>query len=581
MQKFDTNFTNLLEVEVNKPDLQEFQNDYQEVVDMLKKAKTYEDTRKAILRYFEVDDSLSTQFGLISIHHTIDTRDKKYEEYSDMMDNIIPQLGVISQVADKLILNSPFRKEIEEEFNPLWLKKLELSQKTFSPSIVPLLQKENALTNEYSKILGSALIEYNGQQYSLSQMQKFTTSKSRRERRQSSKLTLEWWRTHDSQIGKLFDNLVKVRTKIAKKLGYENFVQLAYDRLGRTGWGPKDVEEYRQQVIDNIVPISSKIIKAQIDRLGYGENTKYYDYAIFYKSGNPLPKGDKDKLVKQAQKLYKLLNSECSKYFNFMVTHNCFDLDAKPGKVGGGYEAPLPALHTPFIFSNFNGTSGDVDVLTHEFGHSLQTFLGSSITVPALRSPGYEVCEMHSMSMEFLAHPHIDLFFGNKADKYRYYHIASALVFIPYGTMVDHFQHIVYEHPEMTHKQRKEEWKKLEQIYRPSMDFSSSSFLRNGGHWMRQRHIIESPFYYIDYTIAQIVSLEFLIESYEELKTNEKADKTFEKYLKLCRLGGTLDYKDLLSASNIKDPMVKPNQKEVAEKVVEILDTFNPAELDK
>ena len=113
------------------------------------------------------------------------------------------------------------------------------------------------------------------------------------------------------------------------------------------------------------------------------------------------------------------------------------------------------------------------------------------------------------------------------------------------------------------------------------INYDKAPFLKNGGQWMRQHHIVTSPFYYIDYTIAQIVSLEFLCESYNELKTSEKAEKTFEKYLKLSKLGGTMDYKELLEASNIKDPMVKPNQKDVASEVVKILDTFNPSELDK
>lgn len=581
MQKFDTKFEDLLKIEVDEPNFEEFKNDYLKVIDEFKKAKSAEETLQAIRDSFALDDALSTQYSLISVHHTIDTRDEKYNKWNDMFDEIIPQISEYGNKINELILNSPYRKEIVEAFGELFIKKLQVQLKTFSPKVIPLLQEENKLTSEYTKLISSALIEYKGQKLSLPQMGKYCSSKSRSERRKANKLVLKWWKDHDTEVGKIFDKLVKTRTKIATKLGYKNFIQLAYDRLGRTGWNEEDVKQYREQVVTNIVPLANKILEQQKERLGYGDDTQYYDYKIFYKSGNPQPKGDKDKLVSQARKLYKQLNSECSKYFNFLIDHNCVDLEAKPGKAGGGYETYLPCLKTPFIFSNFNGTSGDVDVLTHEFGHALQAFLSADIEVPMLRSPGYEVCEMHSMSMEFLAHPKMELFFGNKADKYRYYHIASALTFIPYGTLVDHFQHEVYENPKMTHKQRKMKWAELEKIYNPLINYDKAPFLKNGGQWMRQHHIVTSPFYYIDYTIAQIVSLEFLCESYNELKTSEKAEKTFEKYLKLSKLGGTMDYKELLEASNIKDPMVKPNQKDVASEVVKILDTFNPSELDK
>lgn len=585
MQKFDPNFEDFLKVEPNEPNLEEFKKDYGAVIEKLKNAKTAEEAIAAIRESFVLDESLSTQYGLVYVHHTIDTRDEKYTRYSEIFDEILPYINDLGQQINKLIIESPFIKEIKKEFSPLFIKQIKLSLKTFDPKVIPLLQKENSLVAKYVKLLGSAVIEYKGEKYSLSQMGKFTTHKTRLIRKEANEIVLSWWEEHEKEVGDIFDELVHVRDEIAQQLGYRNFIQLAYDRLGRTGWNAKDIQNYREQVKENIVPLAVKVLSDQKERLGYGDDTQFYDYNIFYKSGNPTPKGNKDKLVDQARKLYHRLNKECSHYFDFMIDHNCVDLEAKQGKSGGGYMEYFPALKTSFIFSNFNGTDGDVDVLTHEFGHALQGFLaGKTIDVPSLRSPGMECCEMHSMSMEFLTYPYMELFFKKDADKYRYKHLADAITFIPYGTMVDEFQHIVYKKPNMTPEQRNKEWLKLEKVYRPMMDYKNQKFLKDGCWWMRQHHIIENPFYYIDYTIAQVVALEFFIESQEELKEKEgskKANKTMRKYLKFCKTGGKKVYKQLLRSCKIDDPMVPPTQKEVATKVMDVLNSYNVEELDK
>lgn len=585
MKEFDKEFKDLLEVEVEEPNFEEYKDSYKAILEKLTKSTTAEEAIHTIEEYFDLDDKLQTHYALVSIHNSIDTRDEKYISYTEAYDENLPLLEEIGQQISKAILESQFIDEITKQFGNLYIKKLKLSLKIFSPDVIELIQNENRLVSAYTRIVGGALIDFKGQRYSLSQMGKFCQDDDRKVRRKANEVVLTWWDEHDDEIGNLFDSLVKTRHKIATRLGYKNFIQLGYDRLMRTGWTQKHVKEYRAQVVENIVPVAQDILRKQKDRLGYGDDTCFYDYNLFYKSGNPKPLGNKDALVKKAQKMYRALNKEASFYFDFMVNKNCFDLEAKGGKMGGGYMCFLPCLETSFIFSNFNGTSGDVDVLTHEFGHALQGFLSKDIKVPSLRAPGYEVCEMHSMSMEFLTHPYMKDFFGSKADKYRYQHISSALTFIPYGTQVDHFQHFIYENPEITHTERKQYWLELDKIYRPHLEFAGFNFLKKGGWWMRQNHIFASPFYYIDYTIAQIVALGFLIDAKKEMEESPtkilKPKNTIKKYLKLCKLGGTKEYRKLLEACKIPDPMVRPNQKIIVDEVVKILNSYDVDSLDK
>jgi M3 family oligoendopeptidase len=575
VQHFNGKFDKLDQVKLDRPDKESIVSALKDIDSKLVNAKTGEEAIKAVKDYFALTDDVSTSFALIYIRHTINTTDKEYTDLSNLVDEIGPSVSEATNEVDKDLYNSNFRAELEKEFGKLYFEEVALSMKTFSPAIVPDLVEENKLSSEYVNLISGALIAYKGQKYSIPQMGKFTTSLDRKVRDEANKLVWGFYSDNDKKIGDIYDRMVKVRTKIAKTLGYKNFLQLGYDRMGRLDWTPKDAEIYRKKILDYIVPLSEKICADQKDRLGFGDDTKYYDYSIFYKTGNPTPKGTPDELVQDAQKMYAELSPVASKYFNFMVDHNCLDLVAKPGKAGGGYMDYIAGLKTSFIFANFNGTSADVDTLTHEFGHSLQGFLGGSQEVPAYRNPGMECCEMHSMSMEYLTYPWMKLFFKEDTDKYLYQHLCDAITFIPYGCIVDGFQTYVYENPDITHEERKAYWRKLEKAYLPHKTYQGNDFLESGGWWMRQHHIFENPLYYLDYTIAQVVSLEFFNES------NVDREKAFKKYIAFDKLGGTLPFRALLKKAGIKNPMDDDTLKDVAASIMTYLNQFDPRKLDK
>lgn len=576
MQHFNEEFKNLKDVEIQTPDKEEIIREILSLDDELKGAKTSKEAIATIKKYFSFHDDLATIISLVNFHHTIDTRDKKYSELQDLLDEILPSVEEACNSFDKDVFFSEFKKELQQEFGELFFDQIALSLKTFSSDIVADLVEENKLVSKYVKLVSSALIEFNGNTYSLSQMGKFTTSLDRKTRIEASQKVWDFYAKNDEAIGAIYDSMVKTRDRIAKKLGYENFVQLGYDRMGRLDWNKDDAKVYREKILKYIVPLSNRIFVAQKERLGYEEDTRFCDYNIFYKSGNPTPKGTPDELISQARKMYSDLDKTASKYFDFMVDHGCMDLLAKEGKAGGGYMDYIPSLKTSLIFSNFNGTSGDVDVLTHEFGHALQGFLGALETeVPSYRCPGMECAEMHSMSMEYLTYPYMELFFKEDADKYRYQHLCDAITFIPYGCIVDAFQTYCYENPDLTHQERKAYWRKIEKEYLPHRVYSDNAFLASGGYFERQHHIFENPLYYLDYTIAQVVALEFFLESRKDHKA------AFEKYLAFDKLGGRYPFRQLLKKAGIKNPMDGDTLKEVAEEIMDYLSSFHPEELDR
>lgn len=574
MQHFSENFEDLEKIEIERPNTQEILNLHDDLISKIKSATSSEEASEILKRFFRLTDTVSTIFNLIYIRHSCDTRDQKYDELSTLIDEFGPEINVKSNEFIKALLASPFIADLEKEFGQYFFDLQKLSLKTVSSEIIPDLIEENKTVAEYVKLIAQALIEFNGQKYTLSEMGKFTTSVNRETRKKASEAVWNFYEKNDDTIGDIYDRLVKIRTRIAHKLGYQNFLQLAYDRMHRLDWGPDDAAIYREKVLEDIVPLSNQIFNRQKERLGYQNDTKYYDYKVFYKTGNPIPDKDANGLISAAAEMYENLSPIASKYFNFMVSHNCMDVVSKPGKASGGYMTYIPDLKTSFIFSNFNGTSGDVDVLTHEFGHSLQGFLGADYIVPDYRSPGMECCEMHSMSMEFLTYPYMQNFFGKDTEKYLYSHTCDAITIIPYIVIVDAFQAYVYEHPDISHQERKAYWRKLEKTYLPHLTYEDNNFLASGGYWMKQTHIFEVPLYYLDYSIAQVVALEFFIASLKE------PQKTFEKYISFCKLGGTLPFRSLLKAADIANPFDGDTLKEVATNIMKYLNTFDLTKID-
>ena len=439
--------------------------------------------------------------------------------------------------------------------------------KAFDAKIIPELIEENKLTTKYDEIMGGAKIKFRGGVYNLSQIGKFTTDADRETRKEASIALDKWLGEHDAEIGEIYDKLVHLRDSMAKKLGFKNFVELGYIRLGRTDYNAKKVKVYRQQIKDEVVPLAQKLYKQQMKELDI-KDPQAFDYGLKFKDGNPKPIGDAKVLVKAAKAMYEDMSFESGGFINFMIDNHLMDLEAREGKAPGGYCTYFPEYKAPFIFSNFNGTEGDVNVLCHEGGHAFQAYLSADIKVPEYRNPTLESCEIHSMSMEFFTWPYMEKFFGKDAEKYKYAHLTDAIKFLPYGITIDEFQHWVYEHPNATHEQRCAKYLEIEQANMPHKKYDFCPTLAKGRWWLRQGHVFGSPFYYIDYTLAQVVAFQFLAE---DLKNHEKA---WKKYVKLCKLGGKLPFTGLLEKVDLRNPFEEGTVKKNIAPLLKVLKTF-------
>ena len=544
-----------------RPDLAAFQAKAEEIAQKIAGAASAQEQIDAVLAFDQVQAEMSTATSLAYVRHTIDTRDEFYDKENDYADEIAPAVQEAEQKVTKALLASPFRAELEDRFGKLLFTNLEIAVRTFDPKNMALMQEENKLQSEYQKLYASALVEWNGEKLPLPKLGPYKQSPDRAVRKAAYEAEGKWFDSHQAELDELYDKLVKNRTAQAKNMGYDNYLELGYDRLGRNCYGPAQVAAFRDQIAQDMVPIVAKVKKDQEKRLGV-EKLKFWDDVLLFPDGNADPQGTADEILAAGKQMYHELSPETAEFADFLWGNELLDVLSKEGKAPGGYCTEFRSYKAPFIFSNFNGTSGDVDVLTHEAGHAFAGFramrkgyLGN------MTSPTIEACEVHSMSMEFLTAPWHEKFFGPLTRKYELGHCEDALIFIPYGCMVDEFQHRMYENPELTPAQRNQLWLDLEKKYRPWIDFEDLPFYSRGAGWQRQLHIYLYPLYYIDYCMAQTVAFQFWIASMKD-----RAD-AWARYLCFADAGGTRTFEGLVEEAGLKVPYAPGCIREIGEAI--------------
>lgn len=506
--------------------------------------------------YYHFMDHVQTCMKLAMFRHNIDTTDKFYEKEQDFYDEITPVIQNLDNEYHKVLFASPYRPYMESKIGDVAFKNMELAFKSMDEKLIPLCQEENALSSKYTKLIATAEIPFEGETYNISQLGKFLKNQDREVRRKAWHALSAYFMGVTGEIDEIFGHMVKNRTQQAKEMGYTDFIELGYCRMNRNSYGQQEVERFRSQVKTHLVPLATKIHESRRKRLGI-DKLSYIDNDMFFPNGNPVPVGTPEEILSQGQQMYQELSPETKEFFDFMMEHELMDVLGRKTKRQGGYMDYLPDFKAPFIFANFNGTSGDVDVITHECGHAFQGYLMRNEEIREYLDITMETAEIHSMSMEYFTDGWMEHFFGSRSEDYRKMHLEDGICFVPYGCMVDEFQHIIYRHPELTPAQRKEAWMKLEQEYRPHLDYEDDPFFGNGGRWQMQSHIFQMPFYYIDYCLSSICALQY------KVKMDQDFQKAWESYLALCRLSAKKFYVPMLDEVGLKNPFAEGCMEEI------------------
>jgi M3 family oligoendopeptidase len=500
----------------------------------------------AVRAWDAIRREVQTYSSLVGLRFQQDTTDPDRKREREAWDEAEPGWTELEVRMKRALLAHPRRAEIEATIGTQAFALWESDVLAFDPAIKAGLAREAKLGAEYVELLASAELAFDGEVLNLSSIQKHRQSPDRPVRHAAEEAFWAWFADHGDQLDRIFDDLVALRTAMAAQLGFGDFIELGYRRMCRVDYDRSDVDGLRAAVRDHVVPFAAEIRRRQAETLGV-DRLMAWDEPVHDLAGNPAPLGDHDWMLDRAAEMFDEMG-DLGPFFRRMHAGGFLDLADRKGKAGGGFCTSFPTDGMPFVFANFNGTKGDVEVFSHEMGHAFQNFESRTLPLTDYLWPTYESAEIHSMSLEFLTWPHMERFFGADADRFRRVHLTEALLFLPYGTAVDHFQHEIYARPTMTPAERHEVWRSMEQTYLPWRDWGDLAYPAKGGRWQHQRHIYLAPFYYIDYVLAQTCALQFWI------RAERDRDAAMTDYVALCRRGGEAPFRTLVTSAGLTSP---------------------------
>lgn len=555
---------NFASIQLNDPTLEQIKAEYQTINEALDTAQTKAEREKALQKWDDLRRRLETWNALTSLHFNQDTREQEYKEAQVYCDELQPKFTALAIEMKRKLLNSENRAELAEIIGEQAFSLWSADVTTFEPVIEADFVRESKLVNEYVELIASAEIEFAGEKVNLSGIRKYTQDRDRATRHQAETARWNFFSQNKERLDDIYDKLVQLRHQMAQKLNYDNYIGLGYKRMQRIDYTATDVANYRDEVVKEVVPLAAKIIDRKAEKLNL-EKVYFWDESVFDLQGNPAPQGGHDWMLGQAQQMFDAMHPELGDFFKMMVKGNLLDLKTRPGKAGGGFCTSFPTHDVPYIFANFNGTKGDVEVFTHEMGHAFQNWLSRNLSVIDYLWPTYESCEIHSMSLEFLTWSQMDKFFGDDAERFRQIHLAESILFLPYGCAVDHFQHLVYANPEATPKQRHQMWQEMEARYLPWRNYGDLEYPAKGGLWQEKQHIYCYPFYYIDYTLALCCAMQF----WDKAQTDYEG--TLAQYIALCQRGGEAPFQELVRSTGLVSPFESGCLAKVVESAREFL----------
>ncbi|GGA24569.1 M3 family oligoendopeptidase [Psychrobacillus lasiicapitis] len=541
-----------------------YEKDFEIMLNAFKNAKSFEEQniQFEILNYHRNAYQASENEARINFFR--DMSNTEYNNQHAFFQDSEPRWLKMTAKYYREILKAKFRKQLERKWGNQLFKIAKIKLKTYSDEVQEDIRMENRLVSEYQELLGKAIIPFDEKKLRLSTLASYLESPDRKIRKEAFEAKSIYFKRHASDFDRILDELVKTRNRIAKKLGYSSFVKLGYDRMHRTGHTPEDIVNYHKQVKEHGVQFISALRKKQLKRINIS-NLKYYDESYFFKNGSPSPIGKHEEFLEIYRFIFHELSSETGRFFDELIEKENIDVESRTNKMGGAFASYSGPEVAPFIFANFNGTSNDVRVFAHEAGHAFQFYMSRHSKILEYIIP-YDSCEIFSFTMERFVWPWMELFFGEDTQKYHFSNLTEAFIYMPVVSVVDEFEHFLYEFPTATMQARKQKWRELEHEYLPERDYDGNEFLDKGTGFYEIGHLFTSPFYYIDYDLAHFAAVQLWIKQKDDPKY------AWESFLKMCNQGGRLSYPELLKIANLESPFEDGSMERLLEKVKNWID---------
>lgn len=528
---------------------EEIEARYQTLFATIRSIRSEEECLPALKAYYGLLDKM-TPMDLCYVRHDMDLNEPFYAEEQRYYNEIGPKIMALSHQLEGILLDSPFSACFEKLMGSFAFSLMRSARDSRDSRLIPLEQEENSLSSRYSVVTANAKAEVDGNLVSRSSLAAQQQSPNRETRRKASAAIAASWASQREELEEIFHQLVRNRDRQAKLLGYPDYVELAYLRMNRIGYTREDVSRFREQVKKSLVPLAAAIHEQKKKRLGL-EHLYSFDSPLNFPDGNPVPLGGTDFCLEMSREMFRKLSPETAEFIDFLMDNGLYDVELRDGKCGGGYCMYMTAYRAPFIFANFDGTSDNAYIMSHEGGHAFYAYLKRSEEIRDRCGYTSEMAETHAMAMEFFVSPYMELFFGPRAEDYRRMHRENAVSRIIYQCQQDEFQQIIYEHPEFSKAQRNEVWEELERAYFPFREYTEEEQQRIGHRWQCIPHLYHWPFYAIDYGLAQVCALQYA------RWMDEDKDGAWQSYLRFCRASGNMNFPEALEAAGLVSPFAE------------------------
>ena len=513
-------------------------------------ASNYKEQLDLIFQLDKYYNSIFSNITLANIRHDLDTSDPYYLNEVNMNIIYAQDFSSILKKFYSIILKSPFVIDLMNEFGNYYFHKIELKTKLFDESLKELYIEENLLSKEYNELLSKAIVSIDDIKYNLSELNHLKVSNDRNLRKKVFEAEKIFINENSNRLQSLFSELLFIRNKIAQSLGYDNYMLYAYDSLERTDYSNKEIKKFRENILKYILPILNKYREIQKQNLQL-DKLYSYDLPCLFQDGDPKINGDIQLVLDNFKYMLEELSPASNVFINEMLNNKMLDLQSRNNKRLGGYCTYISSELSPFVFCNFTGGSTDIRVLAHELGHAFQMYESMrNQKISENYMPSYETCEIHSKSMELILLDWSILFFGNDAKKYKFSQMIRSLTTIIDACLIDEFQECIYVDNIVNPIERDKVWYSLKQKYNTT-NLEEDSGLDHTPKWLMIAHVFNTPFYYIDYALAQTCALQFWKNF--QLKPFE----AWQKIMPLYKSGGSKSFLNLIDDVGLTSPFIE------------------------
>ena len=500
----------------------------------------------------ELAEHISEAGALLYIAMTCDTEsEEKRGAFLDFVSNVRPKLSEFSDALNRRIVEHHSVDDLPERYG-LMIRGMKTDVDIFRKENIPLGVKQTELVTEAQAINGAMTVDFDGEERTIPQMRGFLESNERAEREAAWTAVAERRMLDSERLSQIFDDLVQIRHQMALNAGFESYTDYMFRAMHRFDYSIEDCIEFHESIEAVCMPILREINKNRQESLEVGELSPW---DVNEKTGvgpdihgrEPLrPFLTVDEMVEKLTKMFHEMSNDLGEKFDKLVEMDTLDLDTRKGKAPGGYQYYLEKSGVPFIFMNAAGLQGDLETMIHEAGHAFHSLYCGHLELIHERDYPIEFAEVASMSMELLTHPGWDNFYSDEdVNRARRAHLEGVVFLLPWIATIDSFQHWVYSNPSHSREERGEVWLSIRDKFGSNMDWSGHSDFRELS-WQQQGHLYGAPFYYIEYGIAQLGSLQLW-------KTHrEDPEKALEDYATAMTLGNTQSLPDLFSAAGLK-----------------------------